>query len=145
MVVAFVGFVGGWSQAVLGGDSLLLSGIAAACVVTFFTFLPSFLFIFIGAPLVESTQDNLKLSAPLTAITAAVVGVIVSLALFFAQHVFFPNAVQYPAALSTADYYAVLLAVLALWALVKWNLSVIRLVAAFAVLGLMRYYVQLYI
>ncbi|NOU40164.1 MAG: chromate efflux transporter [Methylotenera sp.] len=135
MVVAFVGFVGGWSQAVLGSDSLFLSGAVAAMVVTFFTFLPSFLFIFIGAPLVEATQNNLKLSAPLTAITAAVVGVIVSLALFFAQHVFLPTAT-----LQVIDYYAVLLAVLALWLLVKWNLSVIKLVAASAALGLLHFY-----
>ena len=135
MVVAFVGFVGGWSQAVLGSDSLFLSGAVAAMVVTFFTFLPSFLFIFIGAPLVEATQNNLKLSAPLTAITAAVVGVIVSLALFFAQHVFLPTATFH-----AIDYYAVLLAVLALWLLVKWNLSVIKLVLACAALGLLHFY-----
>ena len=57
MVVAFVGFVGGWSQAALADP--LAAGIVAACVVTFFTFLPSFIFIFIGAPFIESTQDNL--------------------------------------------------------------------------------------
>jgi len=135
MVVAFVGFVGGWSQAVFGSDSLFLSGAVAAMLVTFFTFLPSFLFIFIGAPLVEATQNNLKLSAPLTAITATVVGVIVSLALFFAQHVFLPTAT-----LHGIDYYAVLLAVLALWLLVKWNLSVIKLVLACAALGLLHFY-----
>ena len=88
MVVAFVGFVGGWSHAPLADP--LVAGIAAACVVTFFTFLPSFIFIFVGAPFIESTQNNLKFTAPLTAITAAVVGVIVSLALFFAQHVLWP-------------------------------------------------------
>lgn len=136
MVVAFVGFVGGWTQAILGSDSLFLSGVVAASVVTFFTFLPSFLFIFIGAPLVESTQNNLKLSAPLIAITAAVVGVIVSLALFFAQHVFFPLAESH-----LPDFYAVLIAILALWVLIKWNLSVIRLVVACAILGLLRYYI----
>ncbi len=135
MVVAFVGFVGGWSQAVFGSDSLFLSGVVAASVVTFFTFLPSFLFIFIGAPLVESTQNNLKLSAPLTAITAAVVGVIVSLALFFAQHVFFTEPATY-----RVDVYAISLAVLALWLLLRWNLSVIKLVALSAALGLLHFY-----
>lgn len=140
MVVAFVGFVGGWTQAVFGSDSLFLSGVVAASVVTFFTFLPSFLFIFIGAPLVESTQNNLKLSAPLTAITAAVVGVIVSLALFFAQHVFFPEPATYTLATYIVDVYAVLLAVLALWLLLRWNLSVIKLVAVSAMLGLLHFY-----
>lgn len=141
MVVAFVGFVGGWSLPMLGSDSLFLSGVVAATVVTFFTFLPSFLFIFIGAPMVEATQNNLKLTAPLTAITAAVVGVIVSLALFFAQHVFF-NA-EPVVTFASVDYFAVMLALIAMLALVKWNMSVIKLVLGFAVLGLLRYYVAL--
>jgi chromate transporter len=138
MVVAFVGFVGGWSQAVLGNDSLFLSGAVAASIVTFFTFLPSFLFIFIGAPLIESTQNNLRLSAPLTGITAAVVGVILSLALFFAQHVFFPDA-----SFNTLDMTAVGLAILSLWLLVKKNLSIIKLVGLCAAFGLVRYYLLL--
>jgi len=138
MVVAFVGFVGGWSQAVLGSDSLFLSGVAAASVVTFFTFLPSFLFIFIGAPLIESTQNNLRLSAPLTGITAAVVGVILSLAMFFAQHVFFPQDTY-----SSIDMVSVSLAVLALWLLVKKNLSIIKLVGLCAAFGLAHHHLLL--
>lgn len=138
MVVAFVGFVGGWSQAVLGTDSLFISGFVAASVVTFFTFLPSFLFILIGAPFIESTQGNLKLSAPLTGITAAVVGVILSLALFFSQHVFFPEQIY-----NKPDITAVLLAIIALWLLVKRNLSIIKLVGLCAAFGLMRHYLLL--
>ncbi|MFO1305879.1 MAG: chromate efflux transporter [Burkholderiales bacterium] len=91
MVVAFVGFVGGWTQAALGPGSLPLAGIAGATVATFFTFLPSFLFILAGGPLVESTHGRIGFTAPLTAITAAVVGVIVNLAAFFAWHVFWPR------------------------------------------------------
>ncbi|WP_290575508.1 chromate efflux transporter [Ketobacter sp.] len=91
MVVAFVGFVGGWTKAVLGPDALVLGGALAACVVTFFTFLPSFLFILLGGPLVEASRNQLKLTAPLTGITAAVVGVILNLALFFGEHVLFPD------------------------------------------------------
>jgi chromate transporter len=91
MVVAFVGFVGGWSQALFGPEAQFLAGMAAAMVVTFFTFLPSFLFIFLGAPFIESTHGQLRFTAPLTAITAAVVGVIVNLALFFAWHVLWPK------------------------------------------------------
>ena len=91
MVVAFVGFVGGYLstdlRALFGPDALLLAGAAAATLVTWFTFLPSFLFILAGGPLVESTHDNLDFTAPLTAITAAVVGVILNLALFFGYHV----------------------------------------------------------
>jgi chromate transporter len=84
MVVTFVGFVGGWTQQVFGPDSVAASALVAAVVVTFFTFLPSFVFILLGAPFIETTHGNLKLTAPLTAITAAVVGVIFNLAMFFA-------------------------------------------------------------
>ncbi|MES2089924.1 MAG: chromate efflux transporter [Pseudomonadota bacterium] len=103
MVVSFVGFVGGWTKAIFGSDSLLLSGVVAASVVTFFTFLPSFFFIFLGGPFIESTHGNLKFTAPLTGITAAVVGVIVNLAVFFAFHVLWPAGlaghVDWPSAL----------------------------------------------
>jgi len=90
MVVAFVGFVGGWTKALFGPEALFAAGAAAAAVVTFFTFLPSFVFILLGGPLVETTHGALKFTAPLTAITAAVVGVIVNLAVFFAYHVLWP-------------------------------------------------------
>ena len=78
-------------KAIFGPESLFLSGAVAAAVVTFFTFLPSFFFILLGAPFIESTHGNLKFTAPLTAITAAVVGVIVNLAVFFAYHVLWPQ------------------------------------------------------
>jgi chromate transporter len=91
MVVAFVGFVGGWVKQVLGPDALFLGGALAAAVATFFTFLPSFVFILAGGPLVEATHGRLGFTAPLSAITAAVVGVIVNLALFFAYHVLWPQ------------------------------------------------------
>lgn len=90
MVVAFVGFVGGWTKALFGPEALFVAGAAAAAVVTFFTFLPSFCFILLGGPFVESTHGNLRFTAPLTGITAAVVGVIVNLAVFFAYHVLWP-------------------------------------------------------
>ena len=92
MVVAFVGFVGGWTKELFGPDTQVLAGIAGASVATFFTFLPSFLFILVGAPMVEATRHDLKFTAPLTGITAAVVGVILNLALFFAWHVLWPEA-----------------------------------------------------
>ena len=90
MVVAFVGFVGGWSTELLGPDRPFLAGAVAATVVTYFTFLPSFIFIFLGGPIVETTHRQPRITAPLTAITAAVVGVIVNLAVFFAYHVLWP-------------------------------------------------------
>jgi chromate transporter len=90
MVVSFVGFIGGWTQAALGPDSLAVAGMVAAGVVTFVTFLPSFVFIFLGGPLVETTHRHPRLTAPLTGITAAIVGVILNLAMFFAWHVLLP-------------------------------------------------------
>ncbi len=124
MVVTFVGFVAGFQAT---PQDPITTGIVAACVVTFFTFLPSFVFIFAGAPLIESTQKNLKLNAPLTAITAAVVGVIVSLALFFAKHVFLQN--------EAIDWQAAALACLALWLLVRLDMPIIKLVGLFSVIG----------
>jgi chromate transporter len=122
MVVAFVGFVGGWMQQVLGPQAVFLGAVLAACVVTWFTFLPSFIFILAGGPMVESTHGQLKFSAPLTAITAAVVGVIASLALFFIGHVAHtPTGV---------DLMALTLAALALWALVRWQWAVMTVIAA---------------
>src|SRR5439155_545305 len=103
MVVAFVGFVGGWTKAIFGSESLALAGIAGAFVATFFTFLPSFLFILAGGPLVETTHGQLRFTAPLSAITAAVVGVIVNLALFFAWHVCWPHGWKAGAALRGVD------------------------------------------
>ena len=94
MVVVFISFVGAYSQALLGNESLFLAGMVAALLVTWFTFLPSFIFILAGAPLVESTQSKRQLTAPLSAITASVVGVIFNLALFFAYHALWPNGTE---------------------------------------------------
>jgi len=113
MVVAFVGFVGAWTKSVLGPESLALAGCAGAVVATFYTFLPSFLFILLGGPLVESTHGNLKFTAPLTGITAAVVGVIVNLAVFFAWHVLWPRGFSGP--FDTFSLVVGLAAVAALW------------------------------
>ena len=73
MVVSFVGFVGGWTTNIFGAHAPFISGTIAAAVVTFFTFLPSFFFIFLGGPFIESTHGKRKFTAPMTGITAAVV------------------------------------------------------------------------
>ncbi|MDP2177176.1 MAG: chromate efflux transporter [Methylicorpusculum sp.] len=132
MVVAFVGFVAGWSQALLGTDHLLLAGMVAATVVTYFTFLPSFLFILAGGPLVESTHGNLKFTAPLTAITAAVVGVVLNLALFFAWHVLWPQGFE-----GQFDFMAAVICVIALLALFRYQIGVIQMIAASGITGLL--------
>ena len=135
MVVAFVGFIGGWAKQIFGPDSLFLAGAAAAAVVTWFTFLPSFIFILAGGPFIETTHGNLKFTAPLTAITAAVVGVIANLALFFAYHVWWPTGFS-GSLLSGFDGVSALITVAAAVALFKYKVGVIRLIATCAVAGL---------
>ncbi|MEO8279663.1 MAG: chromate efflux transporter [Ideonella sp.] len=130
MVVAFVGFVGGWGQQVLGPQSLFLGGMLAATVVTFFTFLPSFIFILAGGPLVEATHGKLGFTAPLSAITAAVVGVILNLALFFAGHVLWPASLG-----GRFDWFAAAIALIAGIALFRFKVSVLPTLAACAVIG----------
>ncbi len=131
MVVAYVGFLAGWFKQVLGPDALLAGAALAACVVTFFTFLPSFVFILAGGPLVESTHGKLGFTAPLSAITAAVVGVVASLALFFAMHVFWPQGLA-----GRFDGVAVALAAAAGLALFRYKVGVITLLAVCALAGL---------
>ncbi|MGE5384250.1 MAG: chromate efflux transporter [Betaproteobacteria bacterium] len=131
MVVSFVGFVGAWFKAPFGPESTFLAGAAAAAVVTWFTFLPSFLFILAGGPLVESTHGDLKFTAPLTAITAAVVGVILNLALFFAYHVLWPQGFG-----GTFDWPSALIALGAAVALIRYRQNVILVIGACAALGL---------
>ncbi|HWS02116.1 MAG TPA: chromate efflux transporter, partial [Gammaproteobacteria bacterium] len=86
MIVTWVGYMGGVAKSVFPDP--IAAGVAGAAVATFFTFLPSFLLILVGGPIVEATRGELKFTAPLTGITAAVVGVIVNLAVFFAWHTF---------------------------------------------------------
>jgi len=131
MVVAFVGYVGGWQKAVLGPDALFLGAALAATVVTFFTFLPSFVFILAGGPAVEATHGKLGFTAPLSAITAAVVGVIVNLALFFAYHVLWPRGFDGP-----FDAASALIAAAAAVALFRFKLGVLPLLGACAAAGL---------
>lgn len=135
IVVAFVGFVGGWAKQVLGPDMVFLGAALAACVATWFTFLPSFIFILAGGPYVESTRGNLKLTAPLTAVTAAVVGVIANLALFFITAVAFPTGTR-PVVLAQPDWIALALVVAAAFALWRLKWGVISVIAASAVIGL---------
>jgi chromate transporter len=132
MVVTFVGFVGAYAQALLGPDSLFLAGALAATLVTWFTFLPSFIFILAGGPFVESTHNDLKFTAPLTAITAAVVGVILNLALFFGYHTIWPQGFGAPLDITSA-----LIAFGAAIALLKYKLNVIQVIAVCGLLGVL--------
>jgi len=136
MVVAFVGFVGAWTKALFGPDSLALAGIAGACVATYFTFLPSFLFILAGGPLVETTHGQLRFTAPLSGITAAVVGVIVNLAAFFAWHVFWPRGWDPGAALRGLDPVSLVIGLAAAAALFRFKIGVIPVILLCGVAGL---------
>lgn len=131
MVVAFVGFVGGYVTQVFGPEQAFLAGAVAATLVTWFTFLPSFLFILAGGPLVESTHNALKFTAPLTAITAAVVGVILNLACFFGYHVLWPNSFA-----GTLDWPSAIIAIAAAIALFRYKRGVIQVLMACGLAGL---------
>ena len=143
MVVAFVGFVGAWSHAVFGPDALFWAGVAGATVATFFTFLPSYLFILAGAPLVEATHGDIKFVAPLTGITAAVVGVVLNLAVFFAWHTFWPQGVEAEPFAGKFHFEAVLIAIGAFIALWKYKQDIMRVIGVCAAVGLVIAYAGL--
>jgi len=131
MVVAFVGFVGGWSKEIFGPEMLVWAGIAGAAVATWFTFLPSFLFILLGAPAVEATRHDLKFTAPLTGITAAVVGVVLNLAVFFAYHVIWPQGFS-----GKFEWFSVIIGIAAFIALFRFKLGIVTVIATCAAIGL---------
>jgi len=131
MVVAFVGFVGGCTREVFGPDMVMAAGIAGASVATFFTFLPSFLFILVGAPAVEATRHELHFTAPLTGITAAVVGVVLNLATFFAYHVLWPQGFG-----GTFEWFSAIIGLGAFIALFKYKIGIMQVIAACALVGL---------
>ncbi len=136
MVVAFVGFVGGWVKEVLGPGNLFWSGTLAAALVTYFTFLPSFIFILVGGPLVETTHGELKFTAPLTGITAAVVGVILNLAVFFAYHVLWPQATDAEPFSGRFEWATLVIGAMAFVALFRYKVGIIPLIGACGAAGL---------
>jgi chromate transporter len=138
MVVAFVGFVGGWSKEIFGPENLALAGAAGATVATVFTFLPSYLFILVGGPAVEATRHDVKFTAPLTGITAAVVGVIINLAVFFAWHVLWPEGSEAEPFAGRFEWFSLLISVAAFLALWRYKVGVIPVIGACAVAGLLR-------
>ena len=133
MIVTYVGFVGGWTKQLFGADAAALvgAGIAGGAVATFFTFLPSYLFILVGGPLVEATHGDLKFTAPLTGITAAVVGVILNLAVFFAWHVLWPEGFG-----GGFEWFSALVGVAAFIALSRYKAGIIPVILACGVAGL---------
>ena len=134
MVVTWVGYLGGVAKQVMSDP--ISSGLAGATVATFFTFLPSFLFILVGGPLVESTRGDIKFTAPLTGITAAVVGVIVNLAVFFAWHTFWPQATEAAPFAGPFEWLPVAVAIAAFVALWKYKADIMKVIGVCALIGL---------
>jgi chromate transporter len=134
MVVTWVGYLGGVAKEIFTNP--VAAGIAGAGVATFFTFLPSFLFILAGGPMVEATRGELKFTAPLTAITAAVVGVILNLAVFFAWHTFWPAATDAAPFAGTFEWFPVIVAITAFVALWKYKADIMKVIGVCALLGL---------
>lgn len=128
MVVQFVGFMGGWNQP--GGLSPLVAATLAALITTWTTFVPCFLWIFLGAPYVEQTRKNVNLASILSAITAAVVGVVMNLVVWFAIHSIFPTRGQ-------MDWFLLILSIVAFVGMVRWKWGIIPVVLGCAVIGLL--------
>ena len=136
MVVAFVGYLAGHIQHLIGSSNPFWFGVLGAFVATWFTFLPSFFFILVGGPLIESTHGKLGFTAPLTAITAAVVGVIANLGLFFAYHVFLPRGLG-----GSISWISMVICLFAGLALLKFQKGVMTVIAGSASVGLLSYFV----
>ena len=126
MVLQFVGFMGGWHQP--GQLSPLIAATLGALVTTWVTFIPSFLWIFLGGPHIEQLRGNRKITMALSAVTAAVVGVVLNLAVWFALHVVHPA--------TGLDWFAIALGLVALLAMLRWKLGVIPVVLAGGAIGL---------
>ncbi len=142
MVTQFVGFLGAYRDP--GGLSPLLAGVLGGLLTTWVTFVPCFLWIFLGAPHIERLRGNAALSAALTAITAAVVGVILNLAIWFALHVMFREVATFEGfglrvaipQVASLDLPAALLAAAALLAVFRFHVGVTTLLIAASLAGL---------
>lgn len=127
LVLQFVGFLGGWTRGALG-ESPLAAATVSAFLTSWCTFMPGFLFIFAGAPLIERTRGQLRLQAVMSAVTAAVVGVVLNLSVWFAWHVIRP-------APGVWAWFPLVMAVLFFAALQRWRWNTLHVVAAGGLLG----------
>ena len=130
MVTEYVGFIGAYNDP--GAFAPLLYGTLGALVTTYATFLPCFLFIFLLAPYIELLANNQKIRAILVGVTAAVVGVIANLAVFFATQVLFPDGVS----LEGLDLFALVVAVVSFVVLQRFKVPIYLMVPAGAVVGM---------
>ena len=127
MVLQFVGFLGGWNSP--GGLSPAWSATLGAFISTWTTFVPSFLFILIGAPYIERLRGNHLLNATLSAVTAAIVGVILNLAVWFAAAVLFPGR-------NAVNVFAVSVCAFCLIGMLRWKWEIIPVVVGAGIAGL---------
>ena len=132
MVLQFIGFMAAWNNA--GEMNQTASGIIGALITTYTTFLPSFLFIFLGAPYIEALRGNKNLAGALSGITAAVVGVILNLALVFGFAVILPNG-------GDINWFAIVLGAIAFIALYRFKVDVLWVVLGGGLLGLVKYFI----
>ncbi len=135
MVLQFVGFVGGWQHP--GTLTPFLGAAVGALITTWVTFVPCFLFVFLGAPHVERLGENPRLSAAMTAITAAVVGVILNLGVHFTVHALWPDGVR--ETLAPPDLFILITAVIAFIAMRKFKIGLLPVIGACACAGLLRF------
>jgi chromate transporter len=129
-VITFISFVSGWTHIALPTLSPLHSGLMVALIATLFTFLPSFLMIFLGAPVIEHTSNQSKLFAPLTAITAAVVGLILNLGITLANHTLWQTEVL------EIHWMSVTIAVIAFIALQRYKVNTLLVILVSGLLGI---------
>ncbi|HRH46390.1 MAG TPA: chromate efflux transporter, partial [Pyrinomonadaceae bacterium] len=132
MVLQFIGFMAGWNNPISGLDQTS-SAIIGALITTYVTFLPSFLFIFIGAPYIESLRGNQNLTGALSGVTAAVVGVVLNLALVFGAAVIFPNGLT-----GNIEWFAAVMSVAAFVAMYKFKVDVLWVVLIGGLIGLIK-------
>jgi chromate transporter len=130
MVVQFVGFMAGWNHS--GGLSPLIGGLIGSLVATYFTFLPCFLFIFLGGPYIEKFRDNSKLSSALSSITSAVVGVVLNLAVWFGLHLLIPHDGSF-------NWFAAAIGLAAFTSIQWFKIGMITVIAASGVIGFLWY------
>jgi len=130
MVLQFVGFMAGWNNP--GEMSQTASAVTGALVTTYVTFLPCFLFIFLGAPYIEKLRGNKNLTGALSGVTAAVAGVILNLALVFGAAIIFPKGLA-----GNIDWFAAAMSVAAFIALYRFKADVLFVVLAGGLIGLL--------
>jgi chromate transporter len=133
MVLQFVGFMGGWTHP--GSLSPVVAATLGALITTWVTFTPCFLWILVGAPHIEQLRGNKTISMALSAITAAVVGVILNLAIWFALHVFFPGT-------GVVDWFATGLALAAAAVMARWKTEIFWVVIGGGIVGLLYHLIR---